>query len=121
MLAVFRVGFFSNHCGRPQNGTASTDKLNYSNVRGEEASNGSQYRAVGHFYFETSVAIGQSYERSVRRSGMTKIEEWLTVPWFVVFVWMMIWTPKTRKGWYVAFFVIGCQIAILLYIRSNSN
>ena len=39
MLAAFRVGAFSTDCGRPQNGTASTGKLNYSNVRCGEASN----------------------------------------------------------------------------------
>jgi hypothetical protein len=39
MLAAFRVGALGNDCGRPQNGTASTGKLNYSNVRRGDASN----------------------------------------------------------------------------------
>jgi hypothetical protein len=39
MLAAFRVGAHGNDGGRPQNGTASTGKLNYSNVRCREASN----------------------------------------------------------------------------------
>jgi hypothetical protein len=39
MLAAFRVGALGNHCGRPQNGTASTGKLNHSNVREGKASN----------------------------------------------------------------------------------
>jgi hypothetical protein len=41
MLAAFRVGAFGNDCGRPQNGTASTGKLNHSNVRRGRASNAS--------------------------------------------------------------------------------
>jgi hypothetical protein len=39
MLAAFRVGALGNHRGRPQNGTASTGKLNHSNVREGKASN----------------------------------------------------------------------------------
>jgi hypothetical protein len=39
MLAAFRVGALGNHSGRPQNGTASTGKLNHSNVRKGKASN----------------------------------------------------------------------------------
>src|SRR5580692_2974479 len=39
MLAAFRVGALGNHSGRPQNGTASTGKLNHSNVRCRRPSN----------------------------------------------------------------------------------
>jgi len=39
MLAAFRVGALGNDCGRPQNGTASTGKLIYSNVRCRRPSN----------------------------------------------------------------------------------
>src|SRR5207245_8960381 len=39
MLAAFRVGALGNHGGRSQNGTASTGKLTYSNVRYGKASN----------------------------------------------------------------------------------
>jgi len=43
MLAAFRVGALGNHCGRPQNGTASTGKLSYSNVRYRRPSNCLQF------------------------------------------------------------------------------
>jgi len=39
MLAAFRVDALGNDGGRPQNGTASTGKLNHSNVRCGKASN----------------------------------------------------------------------------------
>jgi hypothetical protein len=39
MLAAFRAGALGNDCGRLQNGTASTGKLNHSNVREGKASN----------------------------------------------------------------------------------
>ena len=43
MLAAFRVGAHGNDGGRPQNGTASTGKLNYSNVRLEKRQTKWQY------------------------------------------------------------------------------
>jgi len=51
---------------------------------------------------------------------MTKSENWpmwLSLPWVVVFIWMMLWTPKTKKGWYLVGFVFCCQLAVLLYFR----
>ncbi len=50
---------------------------------------------------------------------MTKIEGWLSLPWLVMFVWMMIWTPKTKRGWYLAGLIIACQLGLLLYIRCS--
>jgi hypothetical protein len=47
---------------------------------------------------------------------MTKVEEWFSVPWLIIFIWMMVWTPKTRRGWYVALFVIACQLAVLFFV-----
>jgi hypothetical protein len=46
MLAAFRFGALGNDGGRPQNGTASTGKLNYSNVRCREASNQEALRSL---------------------------------------------------------------------------
>lgn len=51
---------------------------------------------------------------------MTKGENWptwLSLPWLVMFIWMMIWTPKKKKGWYLAGFVLCCQVAVLLYFH----
>jgi hypothetical protein len=49
MLAAFRVDALGNDGGRPQNGTASTGKLNHSNVRCGKASNLKLTPAAWHF------------------------------------------------------------------------
>jgi|ERR1700674_1411757 len=56
MLAAFRVGALGNDCGRPQNGTASTGKLNYSNVRCGRASNRTEGRVDAPCGFSAGVA-----------------------------------------------------------------
>jgi hypothetical protein len=48
---------------------------------------------------------------------MTQADSWLLLPWIVSFFWIMLWIPKTKKGWYLAFFVIVCQSAILIYLH----
>jgi len=51
---------------------------------------------------------GLHLTRRSEKSGMTKSENWpmwLSLPWVVVFIWMMLWTPKTKKGWYLVGFV----------------
>jgi len=39
----------------------------------------------------------------------------MTLPWLVMFLRVMFWTPKTRREWYLQAALIGCQLAILLY------
>ncbi len=55
---------------------------------------------------------------------MIKIEDWpmwlqwlVAVPNAVILVSLMIWYPKTRKGWYVASCLIGCEIIFFLLVR----
>jgi len=51
------------------------------------------------------------------KSGMNNFPGWLELPWLVAFLFLMIWAPKTKKGWYLAGFILACQTAVLLYIH----
>jgi hypothetical protein len=48
---------------------------------------------------------------------MNNFPRWLGLPWLVVFLFLMIWTPKTKKGWYLAGFILFCQTAVVLYLH----
>jgi len=50
---------------------------------------------------------------------MTKVDGWLSLAWLVIFIWMMLWTLKTKRGWYLACAVVGFQLALLLYIHAS--
>lgn len=48
---------------------------------------------------------------------MNHFPEWLALPWLVAFLLVMIWTPKTKKGWYLVLSILVCQAAVVLYLR----
>ena len=56
------------------------------------------------------VALWEAYETSEGgNSGVTKIEDWPTwlqwavaIPNAVILLTLWGWTPKTKKGWYIA-------------------
>ena len=68
------------------------------------------------------VALGVIWIAEGGKSGsMSRFPEWLALPWVVVFIGMMIWTPKTRKGWYLAASILVCQTAVVLYLQFSSS
>jgi hypothetical protein len=52
-----------------------------------------------------------------KSGGMNNFPGWLGLPWLVVFLFMMIWTPKTKRGWYLAGLILVCQTAVVLYLH----
>jgi hypothetical protein len=62
------------------------------------------------------------------KSGMTKIEDWPTwlqwavaVPNAVILLALLRWTPKTKKGWYIAGSLLAIEAIFFIFFQNWSS
>jgi hypothetical protein len=59
-----------------------------------------------------------------RESGVTKVEDWpMSLQWAfavlnaAILITLMVWTSRTRKGWYIAGGLLGIEAIAFLLVR----